>query len=257
MTSIENACGMENVLEELHMPPETWYTYAQSSRMETGRTRIDHVMASAGMSTQGMITRAGIHSTPLMRSKHRAIVIEIDIERILHIRDTTLPTPLPPPARPLQHSDKDNCTKFEKELDKLANEASLHSQYNTCFHLVTTDPNHPNLPATLDALMVLVADLVQRAAQSLTKYKFRPGTKHKNGMSPDMIRRTAAARRLQHLTREWYQRACAPSTSLTEITTSLQTIRNAYYLTDRYVGSERLTVKDELTRLGIIDPPGR
>ena len=87
MHSIEEACGMENVMEELHMPPETWYTYAQSGRIETSRTRIDHVLVSAGMSSQGRITRAGIHTTPLMHSKHRAIVIELDIARTLHLRD--------------------------------------------------------------------------------------------------------------------------------------------------------------------------
>ena len=112
MTNIEAACGMENVIEELHMPPETWYTYAQSVNMAGGRSRIDHVLASAGMSSQGMITRAGIYTTPLMRSKHRATVIELDMGRILHITDPTLPKPVPPPQRILQYSDKDACGKF-------------------------------------------------------------------------------------------------------------------------------------------------
>ena len=255
MTSIEAACGMENVFEELHMPPETWYTYAQSLNMTSGRSRIDHVLASAGMSTQGMITRAGIYTAPLMRSKHRAAVIELDIGRILHIKDPTLPTPIPPPQRILQFSDKDACTKFEKALDHLAAEEDLRGSYDLCLGMVTDDPQNSSLYAKLDQLMDHAADMVLRAAQTLSKYKFAPDTKHKNGMSPEMVRRTAATRRLQHLTRMWYSIACAPDALPAVYTTALQTIRNAYYLTDRYVGGDKLTVKDELQRLGLTDPP--
>ena len=255
MLSIEEACGMENVLEELHLPPEEWYTYEQSPNMASGRSRIDHVLASVGMSEHGLITRAGIYKTPLMRSKHRATLIELDVGRILHLRDTSLPTPLPPPHRPLQFADKDSCEKFGVALDDLAKEAGLRNMYSQCLLQVQAKQDMDKIRHQLDKLMDTAAELVQRAAHGLKKYKHKTGTKHKNGMSPEMVRRAAAVRRLQHLTREWYTSACATGVQPAVYTTALRTIRNAYYLTDRYVDGDKLTVIDELARLGIGPPP--
>ena len=125
LDDIKDGCGMDSVLDTLHMPGEDWYTYRQSNSMDNNKSRIDHVFASTGMIQSEVISRAGIYKTPLLNSKHRVITIEIDIHRALNIRDSQAPKPNPLPTRALHYKDKDQCAKFAQKLDELASSAKI------------------------------------------------------------------------------------------------------------------------------------
>ena len=184
LDEITDGCGMDSVLDVMHLAPETWYTYKQSEYSDENCSRIDHVFVSSGMIQQGIVTRAGVYNRPLLRSRHRMILLELDIRRALNVQDNTLPKPEPPPVRALRYNDLDQRTKFRNTLDHMAQDAGIEGAYRRCKVAIENGLPKANVRKLMDSLMDLTHTTIVQAANSLVKYKHRPSKKFKNGMSP-------------------------------------------------------------------------
>ena len=113
----------------------------------------------------------------------------------------------------------------------------------------------PSLKQAMDDLAQLAHKLVQDAAKSLCKYKFNTGTKHKNCSSPTMVRKAAAVRRLQKLSKYWFVEVNDAEATDAARAAAYQYIRNAYHCTDRYIDKDCVSLKEELLNIGVQEPP--
>ena len=112
---------LEHVLSCKH-PTEEFTTYVHSEKLSTGRTCPDGVYASIGL-TNRAITRIGVPQTQYMQSRHRPIVIEVNLIHLLgagltqlapntnHLLQPMLPRLLDPGNLPL-------LLKYEDSLER-------------------------------------------------------------------------------------------------------------------------------------------
>jgi hypothetical protein len=113
--------GLEHVLSRKH-PTEEFTTYVHSENLPTGRTCPDGVYASIGL-TNRAITRIGVPQEQYMHSRHRPIVIEVNLIHLLgsgltqlapntnHLLQPMLPRLLDPGNLPL-------LLKYEDSLER-------------------------------------------------------------------------------------------------------------------------------------------
>ena len=241
--NLMSACGMESVLDTHHQHVNTFSTYVQSDDGTGNTSRIDHCLASSGMATGGIISRSGIYKPLLARSRHRAVVIEVDMDRALNLHGP-LPQPLPPPLRLLRAKDKVACAQFQDALDDLWSTRGMPREIQHLQSICGKRPP-PLLVERLDALADTAMQLAMQANDTLNKYNYAPTKKFKNGYCPTTIRRAVTLRFLQHQLRiyntrseGWHHR-----------------IRAHVMHADRYQQGVRVTLREDLVTLGLDQPP--
>ena len=249
LQEIMDECGMESVLDEMHKDADTWHTYTQSDEHDANKSRIDHVLASAGMVDAMMITRSGIYTPQVMKSRHRPIVVEIDFARALHLRGESLHKPMEPPKRVLQYSNKTDCKKFSDSINTIWEHEHMHRKVQDAKSRVSTERITDALALDLDELAQTAHKNVMKGTECLVKYGFESSTKFKNCYSPATCRLSVMLRRLESVHRVWNKtRYKSPSEMRLRI-------RNMHSQNGRYDKGVRVTLAEDIASAGVPPPP--
>ena len=127
--------GLEHVLSHKH-PTVKFDTYVHSDSSDAGRTCPDAVYASVGL-TASSITRVGVRQRQYVRSRHRPIVVEVNVHSLLgagltklapntsHLLQHMLP-------RVLTHSDVPMTDKYSAVLADTWAASALEERITSC-----------------------------------------------------------------------------------------------------------------------------
>ena len=180
-------------------------TYIRNKEVQTC---IDHVYVSTGLVRNGLMKMGGLFLDGLWNSDHLPMVVDVDIERMLHIgpedvRVNARRNPL------FTTSSKLMIAKFQEQIANEWDRSSFSERIGECERIVECNGgdmrwHSPSSGPELEiqAIMSDVTQGVVQVAENVVS-SFPSGKKFFNCWSPEAVKRAKASRKLQKIVRRW------------------------------------------------------